>query len=267
MFSRLNKIIKSYIIKHATQHRAVDIIEVRTKEYGLLSVKTETVLKLINSFFLPITLIAIHTDLVNRDGIKVGKMDYIHPIRLKSKSETIITTQSEISSITSIFQALTNLLAQPIYMRSIGTATLKFLWWTVEIEVDDVFEIHPSKLKIRKDETEEERVARLQREEERKARMAIEREERKQQEKERSALRKETILKRRHKENYIPKEERNKATIIEEQTENTEHIILESNERNEIEITSLALDTEINVDNVELKENSENPPSISINEQ
>ncbi|HNF47918.1 MAG TPA: hypothetical protein PKO18_02460 [Chitinophagales bacterium] len=231
MFSWLTKKIKSYIIKKASQHRAVDIVEVRTKEIGLLSVKTETVLKLLNSFFLPITLLKITTDLVNRDGIKIGKMNYTKAVKLRARSETIITTNSEISSITSLFQALTNLLAQPIYMRSIGKATLKFLWWTVDIDVDDVFEIHPSKLKIRKEETEEDRIVRLQREEERKAKLAIVREEqklksaiRKEKRKEHYAARKEKILSRRHKENYIPKEERRR---LKEVSEESDAIIIE----------------------------------------
>lgn len=200
--------IKQYIIKRAGEHKAVDIIEVRTKQIGLLSVQTETDLLIKNSFFLSYTLLSIKTDLLNKDGIKVGKMTFDVPTKVKGNSELVFTTSSEISIITSLFQALSNLLSQPIWMRSVGIATVKVLWFTVELPVDDVFEIHPSKLKIVKDETEEERTIRLQKEAAWKEKYEAEKEKRKAERTERRAEWKEDILKRRYKENYISKEER-----------------------------------------------------------
>lgn len=254
IFQRINNAIKRFIIKRASKHKTVDIVEVRTKQISLLSVFTETDLCLKNTFFLPYTLISIQTDLLNRDGLKVGKMNYDKPTIVKGNSELVLTSSSEISIITSVFNVISNLLSQPIWMRSVGIATIKFLWFTVELPVDDVFEIHPSKLKILKEETEEERILRLQKEEERRAQRAIreaekneqrlireaekkelraikseERKEkiieRKDKQKERRDAYKEKLLKRKYKDKYIPKDVRHadKATIensaIESETE------------------------------------------------
>ena len=81
-----NKIIQ-YIIKRANRHKAIDIVEVRTKQVGLLSVHSETDLLIKNSFFLPYTLLSIQTDLLNKDGLKVGKMTFNKPTTVKGKSE------------------------------------------------------------------------------------------------------------------------------------------------------------------------------------
>lgn len=205
---QIKNAIKQYIIRRASQHKAVDIVEVRTKQIGLLKVLTETDLLIKNTFFLPYTLLSIQTDLLNKDGLKVGKMTYNQPTKVKGNSELVFTTSSEISIITSLFQALSNLLSQPVWMRSVGIATVKILWFTIELPVDDTFEIHPSKLKIVKDETEEERAVRLQKEAAWKAKYEAEREKRKAERKEKRDEWKEDILKRRYKDKYIPKEQR-----------------------------------------------------------
>ncbi len=219
ILQKIKNSIKHYIIKRASSHKAIDIVEVRTKQIGLLSVQSETDLLIKNSFFLSYTLLSIKTDLLNKDGIKVGKMTYNIPIKVKGNSELVFTTSSEISIITSLFQALSNLLSQPIWMRSVGIATVKILWFTVELPVDDVFEIHPSKLKIVKDETEEERTIRLQKEAEWKIKYEAEKEQRKAIREGKRAEWKEEVLKKKYKENYISKEQRiaDKLTVDNEQ--------------------------------------------------
>ncbi|MBP8193702.1 MAG: hypothetical protein KAX69_08855, partial [Chitinophagales bacterium] len=77
-----------------------------------------------------------------------------------------------------------------------------------QIPVNDFFEIHPSKLKITKPETEEERLVRLQKEAAWKQKYEAEKAQRKTARKEKEAAWKEELLKRRYKENYIPKEQR-----------------------------------------------------------
>lgn len=207
--------IKSFVVKKATANKMIDIVEVRTKDIGLTQVTTETDIRIVNSFFLPITILSIKTDLLNRDGLKVGRMQYDVPRKIKGNSNEVLTTTSQISIITSLFQALSSLLAQHIAMQSVGVASIKFLWWTFEIPVNDFFEIHPDKLKLVRELTPEELKAR---EEERLVR-AHDKEIKsvlKQQDKElraietakRRAEQKEEILKRRHKENYISKEDR-----------------------------------------------------------
>ena len=94
---------------------------------------------------------------------------------------------------------LSNLLAQPISLRSVGIARLKILWWEVEIPIDDTFKILPHQLKVKKEETEEEKEQRLIQEEARRIKRIEEK-----------ANQKEAILKRRHRENYVPKELRGK---------------------------------------------------------
>lgn len=198
MFKWINNKIRRYIIKRANEQRSVDIIEVKVKEIGLLSVKSETKIRFENSFFLPIKIISINTELYN-GTVVVGEMNYETPQIIPKKSFIEITTISEISIITSFFQMLSNLLAQPISLRSVGIARLKILWWEVEIPVDDTFKILPHQLKVKKEETEEEKAQRLIQEEARKIKRIEEK-----------AIQKEAILKRRHKKNYVPKELRGK---------------------------------------------------------
>lgn len=218
----IKKKLAAYILSKSSGKKMIDIVEVRTKEIGLTSVKTETDIKIVNSFFLPITILSIQTDLLNRDGLKVGRMNYVQHQKIKGNSEEILTTNSEISIITSLFQALSTLLAQSIKMQSVGVAKIKFLWWTFDIPIDDYFEIHPSKLKIVKPETEEERLLRLEKEAAWKIKNKALQEKRAIEKNEKHAIRKEEILKRRHKENYIPKDKRTSVNTTEEQPVETE---------------------------------------------
>jgi hypothetical protein len=206
MLKKIKQKIVAYIIAKASSSKMIDIVEVRTKEIGLTTVITETDIRIQNSFFLPITIVSIQTDLLNRDGLKVGRMSYTQPKKINGKSHELLTTTSEISIITSIFQAISRLLSQHIMMQSVGKAQVKFLWWIIEIPVNDSFEIHPSKLKIGKEETEEELELRKQKEAAWKAEYDLAKEKRKQA----KAAMKEEVLKRRYKGDYVPKEEREK---------------------------------------------------------
>lgn len=206
MLKRIKQKIVDYIIAKASSGKMIDIVEVRTKEIGLTSVTTETDIKIQNSFFLPITIVSIQTELLNRDGLKVGRMSYTNPKRIKGNSEELLTTTSEISIITSIFQAISTLLSHTISMQSVGKAQIKFLWWIIEIPVNDSFEIHPSKLKIVKEETPEEMAIRKEKAAKRRAEYDLGKEKRKQA----KAAMKEELLKRRYKDAYIPKEERDR---------------------------------------------------------
>jgi len=208
MFGFVVDKIKKLVVQKATANKLIDIVEVRTKEVGLTSVKTETDIRIHNAFFLAITILSIRTELLNRDGLKVGRMRYEQPYKVKGKSNAILTTTSEVSIITSIFQAISTILLQPIRMQSVGVAQIKFLWWTFEIPVNDAFEIHPSKLKIVKEETPEERAARLEKEAQRKAQRVHEKE----------ACREE-LLRRKHKGQYIPKEHRRQQAVEEPSAE------------------------------------------------
>lgn len=210
--------ISVYVVKKATETKTIDIVEVRTQEIGLTSVITETDIRIKNSFFLPFTILSIETKLLNRDGVHIGSMSYNHPQKLKAKSELILTATSKISIITSIFQAISQLFAQSIKMHSVGVSKIKILWFIIEIPVDDYFEIHPSKVKIVKDLTEEEKAERAIKQKERAAKQAIER-----------AARKEKLLKRRHGENYISKDVRQAQSDI-RQTQSDEQILTPEND-------------------------------------
>ena len=242
MFKYFKNKINSFVLKKASANKMIDIVEVRTKEIGLTQVTTETDIRIANSFFLPITILSLSTNLLNRDGLKIGKMSYENPTIIKRKSDEILTTISQISIITSLFQVLSTLLMQDINMRSVGIARVKILWIIFEIPIDDTFIIHPSKLKIVKDETEEERAIRLQKEAIRNEKYEAEKVLRDIERNEKRALRKEEILKRRHKENYIPKEERNASSeniplvITNDEGENNNdlEIVLDANVINEI---------------------------------
>ena len=131
--------IKAFILSKASSNKMIDIVEVRTGEIGLSYVTTETDIRIINSFFLPLTIESIKTELMNRDGLKIGSMSYEKPRKIKAKSEEILTTTSQISTITSLFQALTTLLKQDINMHSVGIARVKILWFIFEIPINDTF--------------------------------------------------------------------------------------------------------------------------------
>lgn len=238
MISYIKHKIKAYILKKATANKMIDIVEVRTQEIGITSVKTETDIRIKNSFFLPITILSIKTDLLNRDGLKVGKMSYEKPTRIKGHQDEVLTTMSEISIITSLFQAISSLLSQHIKMQSVGVAQVKFLWWIIQIPVNDFFEIHPSKLKITKPETEEERLVRLQKEAAWKQKYEAEKAQRKTARKEKEAAWKEELLKRRYKENYIPKEQR--STI--DGTQATPNVVSIEEASSEINTMEVELD-------------------------
>ena len=236
MFDFIKKKINAFILKKATENKTIDIVEVRTQEIGLTSVITETDIKITNSFFLPITILSIETKLLNRNGIEIGSMNYHQPQKLKGKSELILTATSKISIITSIFQAISQLLAHPIKMRSVGVSKIKILWFTIEIPVDDYFEIHPSKVKITKDLTEEEKAERAIKQKERAEKQAIEK-----------AARKEKILQRRHGENYISKEERIAVNDKDIELDNEQiNIVLDEN----------VIDQIPEIDNISITENS-----------
>ncbi|MDB5226146.1 MAG: hypothetical protein JWN78_339 [Bacteroidota bacterium] len=209
IIQKIKEKIKTIVFSKAASGNMVDIVEVRTKELRLTSVITETDIRIRNTFFFPITIVWIKTALLNRDGLKVGRMNFESAQKIKGNSDRILTTTSEISIITSLFQALSTLLMQNISMQSVGSAKIKLLWWTFEIPVNDLFEIHPSKLKIIKDETEEEKLLRKQRKEEWKEKKKEFVENRRENRKEF----KEEILKEKYGEDYISKEERQKNKI------------------------------------------------------
>jgi len=207
--------IRAFVLKNASANKMIDIVEVRTKEIGLTQVTTETDIRITNSFLLPITIVSIATDLLNRDGLKIGKMNYDHPQKIKRKSDEVLTTTSQISIITSLFQALSTLLLQDINMRSVGVARIKILWFIFEIPIDDTFIIHPKKVKIIKDLTEEEikqraeeKLIRAQDKEINDVLKEQDKETRNIEKALKYTERKERILQRRYKENYISKADR-----------------------------------------------------------
>lgn len=153
----INK-IKQYIVKKASEQQLVDIIQIRTKTLNLTYVELETDIKITNTFFLPIKILEITTDVLNPSDYKVGKMHYKEERIIKGKSAEQFTTQTKMSNITAFFNVLQRLLAIPIKMRSIGIAKIKVLWFEVEIPVDDYFEIQPHQLKIIEDLSEEEKL-------------------------------------------------------------------------------------------------------------
>ncbi len=222
IIQKIKEKIKAIVLSRAASGNMVDIVEVRTKELRLTSVLTETDIRIRNTFLFPITIMWIKTDLLNRDGLKVGRMNFESAQKIKAKSDQVLTTTSEISIITSLFQALSSLLMQNISMQSVGSAKIKLLWWTFEIPVNDLFEIHPSKLKIVKDETEEEKLLRRLRKEEWKVKKKEFVEKRKENRREL----KEEILREKYGDNYIPKEERqkNKIEFVITNEENLENV-------------------------------------------
>lgn len=158
IFNFFKNKIHQYIIKKATQEKLVDIVEVRTKTLSLTYVNLETDIKIINTFWLPIEILEINTDIVNTSELKVGMMVYKNRTKIKGNSELIFTTQSKMSNITAFFNLLSRLLTLTITIRSVGTAKIKVLWFVVNVPIDDTFEIMPNQLKIIEELTEEEKL-------------------------------------------------------------------------------------------------------------
>src|SRR3954470_2694894 len=104
IIQKIKEKIRAIVFSKASSGNMVDIVEVRTRELRLTSVITETDIRIKNSFFFPITILWIKADLLNRDGLKVGKMNFETAQKIKGKSDQVLTTTSEISIITSLFQ-------------------------------------------------------------------------------------------------------------------------------------------------------------------
>jgi guanylate kinase len=126
-------------------------------------------------------------------------------------------------------------------MRSVGVARIKILWFIIEIPIDDTFIIHPKKVKIIKDLTEEEKlviehdqeinsVIRQQERESKNIEIAL-----------RNAERKERMLKDRYKDNYISKAERLKLAKQERNNDKIKNETVNTDKMNS-EFTDVELD-------------------------
>jgi hypothetical protein len=112
----------------------------------------------------------------------------------------------------------------------VGIAKIKWLWWTFEIPVHDHFEIHPNKLKIIKEETEEEKILRKKKEGEWKEKRQHLKEKR---EANRWKIKEQTL-----------ETERPEVIIQEEVKEPIELIITNEQEANESDHTEVTLDAD-----------------------
>lgn len=152
--------IVDFIVKKAIENRTIDILEVRTKAINLTYVDLETDIKISNSFFLPIKVLEIKTDIVNTAELKIGALHYNKVQKIKGHQSAIFTTHTQISNITALFNLISKLLTLSIKMRSVGVAKIKVFWFVVEIPVDDVFEIKSHQLRIIGELTPEEKAER-----------------------------------------------------------------------------------------------------------
>lgn len=152
--------IVDFIVKKAIENRTIDILEVRTKAINLTYVDLETDIKISNSFFLPIKVLEIKTDIVNTAELKIGALHYNKVQKIKAHQSAIFTTHTQISNITALFNLISKLLTLSIKMRSVGVAKIKVFWFVVEIPVDDVFEIKSHQLRIIGELTSEEKAER-----------------------------------------------------------------------------------------------------------
>lgn len=152
--------IVDFIVKKAIENRTIDILEVRTKAINLTYVDLETDIKISNSFFLPIKVLEIKTDIVNTAELKIGALHYNKVQKIKGHQSAIFTTHTQISNITALFNLISKLLTLSIKMRSVGVAKIKVFWFVVEIPIDDVFEIKSHQLRIIGELTPEEKAER-----------------------------------------------------------------------------------------------------------
>ena len=152
--------IVDFIVKKAIENRTIDILEVRTKAINLTYVDLETDIKISNSFFLPIKVLEIKTDIVNTAELKIGALHYNKVQKINAHQSAIFTTHTQISNITALFNLISKLLTLSIKMRSVGVAKIKVFWFVVEIPVDDVFEIKSHQLRIIGELTPEEKAER-----------------------------------------------------------------------------------------------------------
>ena len=152
--------IVDFIVKKAIENRTIDILEVRTKAINLTYVDLETDIKISNSFFLPIKVLEIKTDIINTAELKIGALHYDKVQKIKGHQSAIFTTHTQISNITALFNLISKLLTLSIKMRSVGIAKIKVFWFVVDIPVDDVFEIKSHQLRIIGELTAEEKAAR-----------------------------------------------------------------------------------------------------------
>lgn len=199
MFGFIKRWIHKIVIKQAQSRPMVDIIEVRTKKIGLTQVETETDIRITNSFFLPIKILSIVTDVYNSSDLVIGKMNYHYPKKIKGNSSEIFTTTTHLSNISAFFQALNHLLSFSVQMRSIGTCIIQFLWWQFEVPVDDRFEVKPNQVKIVEPMTEEEKEAKALKRAERQKELEAQLEKQKAKQAAQRAKRKAAIEKRKER--------------------------------------------------------------------
>ena len=102
--------IVDFIVKKAIENRTIDILEVRTKAINLTYVDLETDIKISNSFFLPIKVLEIKTDIINTAELKIGALHYDKVQKIKGHQSAIFTTHTQISNITALFNLISKLL-------------------------------------------------------------------------------------------------------------------------------------------------------------
>jgi hypothetical protein len=226
MFKYIRKLILGYILRRATEKKMVDILQIRTKSINLTYVDLETDIKISNSFFLPVKILEIKTDLLNTAGMKVGLMHYNKIGKIKGKQDVVFTAHTKLSNITAFFNLISRFLTLNITMHSVGIARIKVLWFEVEIPVDDTFEIEPHQLKITEPLTSEQKAEIKEKQRIREEKYKLKKAERQQ----RRLERREEWERRRH-ERYLQIEENEDENSIEftEEAPNTiyidEHIL------------------------------------------
>ncbi|MCB9033277.1 MAG: hypothetical protein H6553_05525 [Chitinophagales bacterium] len=221
MFGFIKRWIHKIVIKKAQSRPMVDIIEVRTKKIGLTQVETETDIRITNSFFLPIKILSIETDVYNSSDLVIGRMNYHYPKKIKGNSTEIFKTTTHLSNISAFFQALNHLLSFSVQMRSVGTCLIQFLWWTFEVPVDDRFEVKPHQVKMVEPMTEEEKQAKALRRAEKQKELEAQLELKKLKQAEQRAKRKAALEKRKekYKERKYKKYQKEDKAIINEPTD------------------------------------------------
>lgn len=150
----LHRWIQSYIDKKVVVSETWELEQVEHKDVKLPYVVLENRSQIINQFFIPIHIEQIRLNIWNKQ-VMVGRVLFEGPVKIKSKSKRTIPMEVRLSHITAIFNLLRYILTDKIPMELKGEITIKVLWMSFSIQVNDIIYIPRDKFKMASAQTGE----------------------------------------------------------------------------------------------------------------
>lgn len=143
----LHRWIQSYIDKKVVVNETWELEQVEHKDVKLPYVVLENRSQIINQFFIPIHIEQIRLNIWNKQ-VMVGRVLFEGPVKIKAKSKKTIPMEVRLSHITAIFNLLRYILTDKVPMELKGEITIKVLWMSFSIQVNDTIYVPRDKFKM-----------------------------------------------------------------------------------------------------------------------